>query len=91
MADIITFSTKPRSRHARRTYQVHRFAQGGGVLRSCIITARDDSDARRQAARLIDGHRTELWASNRLVAVFGSVRAPLATAIQPADQPTIGR
>lgn len=90
MADIITFSTKPRSRHARRTYQVHRFAQGGGVLRSCIITARDDSDAKRQAARLIDGHRTELWASNRFVAVFGAVGPPRATGFQAADQSTTG-
>ncbi|MGT2479208.1 hypothetical protein ACU4GR_10570 (plasmid) [Methylobacterium oryzae CBMB20] len=70
---------------------MHRFAQGGGVLRSCIITARDDGDAKRQAARLIDGHRTELWASDRLVAVFGSVESPLATAIQLADHPTTGR
>lgn len=89
MADLIKFPAKPRSRHARRAYQVHRLAPSGGVVTTCIITARDDGDAKRQAAGLIDGHRAELWASDRLVAVFGAFDFPIATAIRLiADQPT---
>ncbi len=56
------------------SYLVHRFAQSGGVLTSRNITARDDTDAKRKAIRLSAGHRAELWASNRLVAEFGSFR-----------------
>lgn len=78
MADLIKFPNKPHSRHARRAYQVHRLAQSGGVLTSCIITARDDVDAKRQAARLSAGRRAELWASNRLVGEFGSFGSPIA-------------
>ena len=60
MADLIKFPAKPRSRHARRTYQVHRFAPTGSVLTTCVITARNDGDAERQAVGLIEGHRAEL-------------------------------
>ncbi|MCJ2069765.1 hypothetical protein MKK75_13355 [Methylobacterium sp. J-030] len=89
MADLINFPAKPRSRHARRTYQVHRLAPSGGVVATCIITARDDGDATRQAQELIAGHRAELWASNRLVAVLGTFDFPIATTIRVlADQPT---
>lgn len=89
MADLITFPAKPRARHARRAYQVHRLAPSGGVATTCIITARDDGDAQRQAKGLIAGHRAELWASNRLVAVLGAFDFPIATAVRLiADQPT---
>lgn len=89
MADLITFPARPRSRHARRAYQVHRLAPTGGVLATCVITARNDGDAKRQAAGLIAGHHTELWASDRLVAVFGAFETPIATAIRLLpDQPT---
>lgn len=92
MADLIKFPAGLRSRHARRAYQVHRFAQSGGVIASRIITARDDGDARRQAVGLAAGDRAELWASTRLVAVFGAFGSPVATSIRLlADQPTTGR
>lgn len=92
MADLLKFPANLHARHARRAYQVHRFAQSGGVLTSCIITARDDGDAKRQAAGLTAGDRAELWASNRLVAVFGSFGSPIATSIRLlADRPTTGR
>ncbi|MGV7029985.1 hypothetical protein [Methylobacterium symbioticum] len=87
MADLLKFPTNLRPRHARRTYQVHRFAQNGGVLRSCIITARDDGDAKRQASGLTAGDRAELWASNRLVAVFGAFANPIATEIRLNPEP----
>jgi len=89
MADLIKFPVILRSRHARRAYQVHRFAQSGSVIASRIITARDDVDARRQAVGLAAGNRAELWASTRLVAVFGAFGSPVATAIRLlADRPT---
>ncbi|MGH1571928.1 hypothetical protein ACRAWG_16070 [Methylobacterium sp. P31] len=89
MADLLKFPDRPRSRHARRAYQLHRFAADGGVLTSRIFTARNDGDAKRQAAGLNKGHRAELWASNRLVAAFGPPGGPIATAIRLlADQQT---
>ncbi len=89
MADLLKFPANLRPRHVRRAYQVHRFVKSGGVLTSCIITARDDSDAKRQAAGLTAGNRTELWASNRLVAVFGAFENPIASAIRlHAERPT---
>ena len=91
MADLIKFPVLLRARHARRAYQVHRFAQSGGVIASRIITARDDVDAKRQAAGLAAGDRAELWASNRFVAVFGTSEIPVATSIRLlADRPTTG-
>ncbi len=90
MADLIKFPAKPRARHARRTYQVHRFASSGSVLKTCVITARNDGDAERQAVGLIEGHRAELWASDRLVAVFGTLGSPIASSIRLlGDEPTI--
>jgi hypothetical protein len=87
MADLITFPANPRSRHARRAYQVHRLAPSGGVIATSIITARDDGDAKRQAKGLIAGHHAELWAGGRLVAVLGAFT--FATAIRVlGDQPT---
>ncbi|WP_342108758.1 hypothetical protein [Methylobacterium sp. SI9] len=89
MADLLKFPTNPRSRHARRAYQVHRFDRSGGASASRIITARDDTDAQRQAAGLAAGDRVELWAGKRLVAVFGAFGGPVATSIRLlADQPT---
>jgi hypothetical protein len=82
VADLIAFPAQPRSRHARRAYQVHRLAPSGGVVTTCIITARNDGDAQRQAKGLTAGHRTELWASNRLVAVLGAFDFPIATTIR---------
>ncbi|SDN02765.1 hypothetical protein SAMN05216360_105124 [Methylobacterium phyllostachyos] len=91
MADRLKFPINTRSRHARRAYQVHRFAGSGVVIASRIITARDDTDAQRQAAGLAAGDRAELWASNRLVAVFGAFGHPVATSIRLlADRPTTG-
>lgn len=86
MADLIPFPSRSPSREARRAYLVHRFAQSGGVLTSRNITARDDTDAKRKAIRLSAGHRAELWASNRLVAEFGSFRSPVATWIKLLEE-----
>ncbi len=89
MAHLIKFPANSRPRHVRRAYQLHRLAQSGGVLTSCIITARDDSDAKRQAAGLTAGDRTELWASDRLVAVFGAFENPIASVIRlHVERPT---
>lgn len=91
MADLIKFPIIRRSRHARRAYQVHRFAQSGGVIASRIITARDDVDAKRQAADLAAGDRAELWAGPRLVAVICAIENPIATSIRLlADRPPTG-
>ena len=91
MADLIKFPVILRARHARRAYQVQRFAQNGSVIASRIITARDDVDAKRQAAVLAAGDRAELWASSRLVAVFGTFETPIATLIRLlADRPMTG-
>lgn len=91
MADPIKFTVILRSRHARRAYQVHRFAQCGGVIASRIITASNDVDAKRQAAGLAAGDRAELWANNYLVAVFGTFASPVATSIRLlADRPATG-
>jgi hypothetical protein len=86
MADLISFPSRSHSQNTRRAYQVHRLAQSGGVLTSCSISARDDGDAKRQAKRLSVGHRAELWASNRLVAEFGSFRSPIATWIKLLEE-----
>lgn len=92
MADLIPFPNASHSRDTRRAYQVHRLAQSGGVLTSCNISARDDGDAKRQAKRLSVGHRAELWASNRLIAEFGSFRSPIATWITVLkERPVIDR
>jgi hypothetical protein len=90
MAELLEFSTRPRSRHARRIYQVHEFAKNGGVLTSGSITARNDADARRLAMGLTDEHWIELWASSRFVAQFGPLDTPMATWIKLLeDRPTI--
>lgn len=90
MAELLKFPTRPRSRHARRIYQVHEFAKNGGVLNSRSITARNNSDARRLAEGLSDEHRIELWSTNRFVAQFGPLDAPMATWIKLLeDRPTI--
>lgn len=87
MADLIKFPANSRSRHARRAYQVHRLGPNGRVLKTCIITARNDGDARRQALGLVDGHRAELWADNRLVAALGPLEGPIATSIRLLADP----
>ncbi len=88
MADLIPFPSRSPSKGSRRAYQVHRLAQSGGVLTSRNITARDDTDAKRKAVRLSAGHRAELWASNRLVAEFGSFVSPIATWIKLLEERT---
>ena len=92
MADLLQFSVRPRSRHARRAYQVHKFAVDGGVLTTRTITARNDADASRQAFDLANQHRVELWSTSRLVAQFGLLDDPIAISIRLlADRSTLGR
>ena len=82
MADLLQFSVRPRSRHARRAYQVHKFAVDGGVLTTRTITARNDADASRQALDLADQYRVELWSTSRLVGHFGRLDDPTAISIR---------
>ncbi|MHB2206606.1 hypothetical protein [Methylobacterium sp. CM6257] len=90
MAELLKFPARPRSRHARRIYQVHEFAKDGGVLTSRSITARNDTDAKRLALGLTDEHRIELWSTSRFVAQFGPPGTPVATWIKSLeDQPVI--
>lgn len=62
------------------------------MLTSCIITAREAGNAKRQGAGSIARHHAELRASKRLVAVLGALESPIATAIRLlADEPTTVR
>ena len=88
MADLLQFPAQPRSRHARRAYQIHKFAADGSVLTSRTITARNDSDAKQQASEFIVEHRIELWSANRFIAQFGSSDAPIAAWIKSLEDPS---
>ena len=91
MAALLQFSPRPRSRHARRAYQIQKFAVDGGGRTTRTITARNDADASRQALDLADQQRVELWSTSRLVARFGPPDDPVAISIRLlADQSTIG-
>ncbi|MHC2106976.1 hypothetical protein FV242_26505 [Methylobacterium sp. WL64] len=91
MADLLQYPTQPRSRHARRAYQVRKFAADGGMKTSRTITARNDADATRQALDLADQHGAELWSASRLVGQFGLLDDPTAISIKMlADRSTIG-
>jgi hypothetical protein len=82
MAALHQFSCRPRSRHARRGYQVRKFTVQGVGLTMRAITARNDADASRQASDLAGKHRVELWSTSRLVAQFGPLNDPLAISIR---------
>lgn len=82
MAVLTQFPARPRSRHARRAYQVNKFATDGGMLSSRTITARNDADAMRQAPGLAHQHRVELWSTGRFVAQFGPPAGAIAIAIR---------
>ncbi|GJE13854.1 hypothetical protein FOHLNKBM_4920 [Methylobacterium longum] len=82
MADLLQLPVRPRSRHARRPYQVRKLDGGGDVLTTRIITARNDADASRQASDLADRNRVELWSTSRLVGQFGPLDDPIAISIR---------
>ena len=55
-------------------YRAYVVGEDGHFIRAVQLVCSDDSAARAEAKRLVDGHDIELWQGDRKVATFVSRR-----------------